>query len=46
MGEVPSKYDMNAELKRLPGLEEAQKPMERSKAGAVGLRQFMLHTGK
>ncbi len=39
-------YGLPLELKYLPVIESALNPVARSKAGAVGLWQFMLTTGK
>lgn len=39
-------YDLPFELKYLPIIESSLNPTARSKAGAVGLWQFMLATGK
>ncbi|MBO5699259.1 MAG: transglycosylase SLT domain-containing protein [Bacteroidaceae bacterium] len=39
-------YQLPLELKYLPIIESALNPTARSKAGAVGLWQFMLNTGK
>lgn len=39
-------YDLPFEFKYLPIIESSLNPMARSKAGAVGLWQFMLATGK
>ncbi len=44
--EVLNKYDMPHELKYLPVIESALKATAKSKAGAMGLWQFMLPTGK
>ena len=39
-------YDLPLELKYLPIIESALKPTARSRAGALGLWQFMLKTGR
>lgn len=39
-------YDLPQELKYLPVIESALNPIATSRAGAVGLWQFMLNTGK
>ena len=39
-------YDVPLELKNLPIIESALNPKAKSRAGAVGLWQFMLQTGK
>ncbi len=44
--EVLDKYDMPTELKYIPIIESALNPEARSRAGAVGLWQFLYSTGK
>ena len=44
--EILDKYDLPLELKYLPIIESAFNPRARSRAGAVGLWQFMYYTGK
>lgn len=44
--EILDKYDMPQELKYLAVVESALNPRARSRAGAVGLWQFMYSTGK
>lgn len=44
--EVLAKYDMPYELKYLAVVESALNPKARSRAGAVGMWQFMYSTGK
>lgn len=44
--EALESYGLPLELKYLPVIESALNPVARSKAGAVGLWQFMLTTGK
>ncbi len=44
--EYLDKYDMPLEMKYLAVVESALNPAARSRAGAVGLWQFMLPTGR
>ncbi len=44
--EALGRYDLPLELKYLPVIESALNPIAKSRAGAVGLWQFILSTGK